>query len=89
VIVFGDTNIEWRDFDGVTHVLVATAGSSWGYLCTVELAKYVTWGNDAKPPVEKPTAEAVVWKHDRARVKCESCLAVLDGAVVERRKIKL
>jgi len=89
VVVFGDTEIEWRDATGTTHVMVATTGSAWLYLCSVEPARYVTWDNDAKPPVETPTDEAVVWKHDRKRVTCESCVAVLDGAVVERRKIDL
>ncbi len=89
MVTFGDTEIEWRDAQGATHVMVATAGSAWDYLCHADPARYVVWDNEAKPPVEVPTSEAVVWKHDRKKVTCEHCVAVLDGAVVERRRVSL
>lgn len=82
--VFGLGNIEWRDADGATHVIVATRRAAWSYLCRALPKDYVDWGRGTKPVVERPSTEAVVWKHDRAKIKCEGCLAVLDGAVVEK-----
>jgi hypothetical protein len=81
--------MEWRDADGVTHVIVATRRAAWEYLCRALPENYVNWDNDAKPVVERPSAEAVVWRHDRAKIKCEGCLAVLDGAVVQRVPISI
>lgn len=86
---FGTPNIEWRDADGVNHVLVATKNSNWDYLCRATPDKYVTWNNSDNPPVEEPTAEPLAWKHDRAKVTCEGCVAVLDGAVVTKVKVAL
>jgi hypothetical protein len=89
VKTFGLEDMEWRDADGTTHVLVATRQSAWDYLCHALPEDYVDWDNDAKPPVERKTAEAVVWRHDRAKIKCEGCLAVLDGAVVQKVPVKI
>lgn len=79
---FGTDNLEWRDADGVTHVIVATKLASWEYLCRADPKKYVTWDNNTKPPVEEPTADPVVWKHDPAKINCVGCLEMLDGATL-------
>lgn len=81
--------MEWRDADGVTHVIVATKTSAWDFLCRADSNNYVVWNNAGNHPVEEPTAEPVVWKHDRAKIKCADCLAVLDGAVVTKTKVVL
>lgn len=62
------------------HVLVAVAGSGWEHLCHARPDRYV----DIVGTSEVPSKEAVVWKHDRSRIDCRGCLAVLDGAVVAR-----
>jgi hypothetical protein len=90
VKTFGKGNIEWRDTDGVTHVIVATKGAAWEFLCRALPANYVTWDSTLSPPavvVEEPTAEPIAWVHDRAKITCPGCLAALDGAVVERVKL--
>lgn len=84
---FGTTEILWRGTDDKDHVIVATKGSAWEYLCRAMPADYVTWDNNTNPPVEKPTTEALVWKHDRAKVTCDGCVAVLGGAVVTKVKL--
>lgn len=92
---FGDNEIEWRDDwpENRTHVIVATKGAAWSFLCHALPSEYVTWNHSAEPPgvvlVEEKTTEAVVWKHDRAKIDCAGCLAVLDGAVVERVPVQL
>ncbi len=85
MITFGVSDIEWRDASGVSHVIVATKGASWQHLCHALPADYVTWDFGAAPPVnERSTGDLVVWRHDRKKVDCHGCLAVLDGAVVIR-----
>lgn len=79
---FGTENIEWRDVDNVTHVIVATKNSSWSFFCRTNPKSYVTWDKAVKPIVEEPTEEPVTWKHDRAKVKCAGCIAMLDGATI-------
>lgn len=82
---FGTDNIEWPGGFGpgsekTFHVIVATKGAAWSHLCRALPADYV----DIVGADEKPTTEALVWKHDRAKINCEGCLAVLDGAVVAK-----
>lgn len=86
---FGKGNIEWRDTGGTTHVIVATKGSAWLFLCHALPEDYVTWDSAIEPPAvvaEESTAEPVVWAHDRTKITCSCCLAVLDGEVVVRRR---
>lgn len=83
---FGKENIEWRDANGTTHVIVATKGS-WEFLCRALSKDYVSWDSTLSPlavVTENPSVEPVVWMHDRTKITCSGCLAVLDGAVVER-----
>lgn len=85
--IFGKGNIEWRDTNGTTHVIVATKGASWEFLCRALSKDYVSWDSTLSPPAvvaEESNLEPVVWTHDRTKVTCSGCLAVLDGAVVER-----
>lgn len=84
---FGTENMEWRDAAGVTHVVVATKLAAWDFFCRADPKKYVTWDNAANPPVEVSTTEPLVWKHDRAKVTCEGCLAMLDGATITFTKV--
>lgn len=81
--VFGSIDMTWRGpfGDGKEHVLVATTGANWKFLCRALQNEYETV--DPKP---RPTAVPTVWKHDRAKVTCKGCLAVLDGGVVEQKE---
>lgn len=78
---FGETDIEWRDelSSGNLHVIVATRGAAWSFLCRALSSEYETV--ELRP---QPTSEAWVWKHDRSKIDCPSCLEVLDGATVTR-----
>lgn len=78
--IFGDTEWTWSGETGNTeHVIVATKGSAWEFLCRAE--------SDWDPPrpkeyetVEtnpKPTRDPWVWKHDLSKVTCADCLSVL------------
>lgn len=78
--VFGTMDMTWRgQLSGDEHVIVATRGSAWTFLCRALPSEYETV--DPKP---QPTAVPTVWKHDRAKVTCPGCIAVLDGATVQR-----
>lgn len=81
---FGIGNIEWRDGAGVTHVIVATSPSSWDFLCVADPGRYETV--EATP---KPTSDPVVWTHDRAKVGCDGCLAVLDRMEITFVRVNL
>lgn len=81
---FGNVDMTWRGFlSGDEHVLVATTGASWKFLCVTLPSEYET-----VEPEPKPAAEPTVWKHDRVKVTCKKCVAVLDGAVVEREELR-
>lgn len=81
--VFGTIDMTWRgQLDNKEHVFVATTGSAWKFLCHALPSEYET-----VEPRPKPTAVPTLWKHDRAKVTCDWCLAVLDGAVVERKEL--
>lgn len=86
VVVFGNVDMTWRGFmDHDEHVLVATKLSSWKFLCVTPFDEYET-----VEPEPKPTAVPTVWKHDRVKVTCKLCLAVLDGEeVIEKRTVPL
>jgi hypothetical protein len=89
VKTFGTEEMLWRGNDDKEHVIVATKGSAWEFICRATPDQYVTWNNADNPPAEESTTEPLVWKHDRAKVTCEDCVAVLDGAVVTRTKVAL
>lgn len=88
---FGENCIEWEGpcvsspTGRANHVIVATRGSAWEGLCHATPDKYV----DIVGAAEVPSAEAVVWKHDRSKIDCPGCLAVLDGAVVVKTPLVL
>jgi len=79
-VAFGGIDMTWRGF-GKEHVFVATTGGNWKFLCCALPSEYETV--DPKP---QPTAVPTVWKHDRKKVTCLECVAVLDGAVVRRKE---
>lgn len=83
--VFGTVDMTWRGHfgDGKEHVLVATTGANWKFLCCALPSEYET-----VDPNPQPAAVPTVWKHDRAKVTCPGCIAVLDGAVVERKELR-
>jgi len=70
---FGTDEITWRDTKGKEHAIVATKGSAWSFLCHLDQREAET-----VELVPQPTTEPVVWKHDRAKVTCEDCVAMLD-----------
>lgn len=79
---FGTDEITWRDVDGVEHIIVATKGGNWSFLCRTEAKwqpskprglEYETIERDPKP-----TTEPTVWKHDRSKVTCADCAAAID-----------
>jgi hypothetical protein len=79
VKTFGSPKMTWASpIDNNNHVLVAVARSGWQNLCMTRPEYYSTV--EAKP---RPTAEPVVWDHDRAEVTCPACLAMVDGAAIE------
>lgn len=80
---FGSTEIEWRGTGDDTHVIVATRGSSWDTFCTARPDRYV----DIDGTSEKPSTEPVVWKHDRSKITCQGCIAMLDGATITFEKV--
>ena len=82
--VFGTVDMTWRgQLDDKEHVFVATTGSAWKFLCHTTPDEYETV--DPKP---QPATVPTVWKHDRAKVTCPGCIAVLDGAAVERKELR-
>lgn len=85
--MFGVDNIEWRDAQGETHVLVAVKRGGWEHLCRATPDNYVD--GDFSHGEEKSSVEAVVWRHDQVKITCNGCLAVLDGAVVTKVPVKL
>ena len=84
--IIGNGEMEWG-IGHVRHVLVAARGARWGLLCRVLPSDYVTWDPTLFPVKEEKTSEAVVWKHDRSKISCKSCIAVLDGATIETHQI--
>lgn len=79
---FGSDEITWRGHDDAEHVIVATKGGGWDFLCRAE----AEWSPSKPRSLEyetvekypKPTMEPVVWKHDRAKVTCVGCVAALE-----------
>ncbi len=80
-IFFDGNEIEYPDEDG-THVLVATKGASWEKLCRARPERYET-----VEPEPHPTDEPVVWKHDRSKVTCHYCIAMLEGSSIQFTKV--
>lgn len=78
VKMFGDTKVaHLGDHDFKSHVLVAVRGG-WAFFCHSRPSTYET-----VEPEPKPTAEPVVWLHDREQIDCAFCLALLDGKAIE------
>lgn len=79
--IFGD--LEGQELF-LPHVGVATQHGGWRFLCRTLPSEYETVEENPKP-----TAAPWVWRHDRAKVTCEGCLAVLDGEVVTKVPVNL